>query len=203
MSFKRLSVILVSVALAAVLAACSEKTAEDTAPAQQESIAWMGYTEGMAKSKETGKPVMVDFFTTWCQVCKILDAETFTDKELIDLVNKNFIAIKVDAESSDTVTEGGKSMTKLELARSFSVSGYPTVWFIDSKGARVGILAGARTPEEYKSVINYFASGAQAKGVSYPDYMKSLMPAGHPATPDQEKAGQKDAGKNNTADRTK
>ncbi|HEX9859636.1 MAG TPA: thioredoxin fold domain-containing protein [Nitrospirota bacterium] len=203
MSFKRLTVILVSVALAAVLGACSEKTAEDTAPAQQEGIAWMGYTEGMAKAKETGKPVMVDFFTTWCQVCKVLDAQTFTDKELIELVNKNFIAVKVDAESSDTVTEGGKTMTKLELARSFSVSGYPTVWFIDSKGAKVGILAGARTPEEYKSVINYFASGAQAKGVSYPDYMKALMPAGHPAMPDQEETGQEDAGQKSTAEKTR
>ncbi|HLB25365.1 MAG TPA: hypothetical protein VJM83_03445, partial [Nitrospirota bacterium] len=53
------------------LAACQKKTAEkageQAAPPRTDAVSWVGYTEGMKKAKETGKPAMVDFYTTWCK----------------------------------------------------------------------------------------------------------------------------------------
>ncbi len=172
-----LVVLLAGLLITAGLAAC-EKTEEKVpgqAPGGQAGdITWMGYDEGMAKSKQDGKPVMVDFYTTWCKYCKLLDDTTYKDPEIVSLLNANFVCIKVDAEGTGNVTRDGKQMSQSELARSFNVQGYPTVWFFDEKGEAIGPLPGYSAPEDFKPVLTFITSGSYAKGIKYADYLESL-----------------------------
>jgi thioredoxin-related protein len=167
------------------LAACEKKTGTVSAPAGGEAgaINWMGFDEGMAKARQESKPVMVDFYTTWCKYCKMLDDTTYKDPEIASLLNSSFVSIKVDAESTDKVTHDGKEMTKAELAKAYGVQGYPTIWFFDEKGEKIGPLPGYSPPEDFKPVLTYISSGAYSKGVQYNDYVNSLKGAspGQPA----------------------
>jgi thioredoxin-related protein len=138
------------------------------------TIAWMGYTEGMQKAKETGKPVMVDFYTSWCKYCKMLDDTTYQDPGIVEIINKDFVAIKIDAEGSGKVVENGKEMTEKDLASAFKVSGYPTIWFFNQKQEKIAPLSGYRSPEDFKPVLTYITSGSYAKGIEYGDYLKSI-----------------------------
>jgi len=155
--------------------ACSKKVDEKTPSAKAAGIAWMGYTEGMEKSRSTGKPVMVDFFTTWCKYCVLLEDTTYKDPGIISTLNDNFIAIKVNAEGSAEVVEKGKKMTERDLAASYKVTGFPTIWFFDGKGAPIGPLPGYNSAADFKPVLDYISGGAYSKGVKFADYLKEVQ----------------------------
>jgi len=175
MKIRSILIAAVCFVLAVGLYACAEKKKEAPAGA---GINWMEYDAGMAKAKTDGKPIMVDFYTTWCKYCKLLDDTTYKDPEIISILNDGFVCIKVDAESQDKVTEKGNQMTKAELAGSFKVQGYPTIWFLNDKGEPIGPVPGYSGPEEFKPILTFITSGAQAKGVKYQDYLDSLKGSG-------------------------
>lgn len=178
MVLRRLVALTFCLTLVAGSFACSKKQEGASPSGGGGEIAWMGYTEGMAKASETGKPVMVDYYTSWCKYCKMLDETTYKDPEIISIINSSFIAIKVDAEGTDKVMEKGKEMTKAELAKAYNVTGFPTIWFFDEKGQPISPLPGYSAPEEFKPVLTFISSGSYSKGIKYADYLESLKGSG-------------------------
>ncbi len=76
------------------------------------------------RAEKEKKPVFVDFYTTWCTPCKMMDKDVFTDGALAKYYNDNFISYKVDCEKGN-----GKN-----LAMIYKVGNYPTLLFLDHKG---------------------------------------------------------------------
>ena len=169
-----------SVLIMVSFTACEKKAADKAgAPAATEAsqggINWMDYTAGMKKSQETGKPVMVDFYTSWCHFCKQLDETTYKDAGVVDVLNKDFVAIKINAEGASKLTDEGKEITEADLAKKMQVTGYPTIWFFDSKGMKIAPLAGYSPASDFKPILTYISSGSYAKGVKFQDYVKTLQ----------------------------
>ncbi len=79
-----------------------------------------------AAAKEN-KFVFVDFYTTWCLPCKLMDEEVFPDKAMGEFFQENFISYKVDAEKGNGIN----------LATIYNVSAFPTLLFLDEKGRTV------------------------------------------------------------------
>ncbi len=84
-------------------------------------------TDVLEAAEKEGKFVFVDFYTTWCLPCKVMDEEVFPDKELGDFFKENFISYKVNAEKDNGVN----------LATVYNVGAYPTLIFMDEKGTTV------------------------------------------------------------------
>ncbi len=76
------------------------------------------------QAEQTNKLVFVDFYTTWCTPCKMMDKDVFSDKAIGDFFSENFISYKVDAEKGNGIN----------LAVVYQVSAYPTLFFLDEKG---------------------------------------------------------------------
>ncbi len=93
------------------------------------------YAKSLSKAKELNKPIFIDFYTTWCMPCKLMDSEVFTQKPVSDFLNQNFINLKIDAERG----EGPK------LAKQFGVYGYPTFVYLDSNGKVIEQVTGSTT----------------------------------------------------------
>lgn len=70
------------------------------------------------------KLVFIDFYTSWCLPCQMMDDDVFSDRNIADFMNQNFINYKVDAEK-----ENGPL-----LALVYEVQAYPTMVFVNSKG---------------------------------------------------------------------
>lgn len=98
----------------------------------------------LQKSKAQHKPVFVDFYTTWCMPCKLMDEEVFSKKISADYLNKYFICYKVDAER-------GKGP---DLAAIYEVNAYPTTLFLDDKGVVLVRKEGATMHTELTKLGN-------------------------------------------------
>lgn len=119
-------------------------------------INWVSIEEAEKLTMETPKKIFVDVYTDWCGWCKRMDATTFTDEAVIDYVNEHFYAVKLNAESKENISLKGMNTNGIELARSFRVSAYPTIVFIDETFQRVTPVPGYRKAEEFRDILKQF-----------------------------------------------
>jgi thiol:disulfide interchange protein DsbD len=79
----------------------------------------------IATAKETGRPVVIDFWATWCKVCQVLDKKVWVDPAVI-AESQRFQSVKIDCTDMDAEMEA--------IWAEFQVGGLPTIAFIDSRG---------------------------------------------------------------------
>lgn len=82
------------------------------------------WQDALKKAKKENKILFVDVYATWCGPCKLLQKNTFPDKNLGDFFNQNFINLTFDGEIGD-----GKL-----LFNQYKLRGYPTLLFIHPDG---------------------------------------------------------------------
>ena len=67
-------------------------------------IHWKAWTENtLAKAKEENKLIIVSIGYSACHWCHVMEHESFEDNEVADIMNKDFISIKVDREERPDV----------------------------------------------------------------------------------------------------
>ncbi len=126
-----------------------------TAPVTPE-IKWHAYDEGLAKAKKEGKHIFIDFTAKWCGYCKKMDKTTFIEPEIVKLLNNDFVSVQVDGDSEKELNIDGYKVTEKNLSRlEYQVRGFPTFWFLDSQGARLGNLQGYQQTAALLGTLQY------------------------------------------------
>ncbi|HOP05953.1 MAG TPA: thioredoxin family protein [candidate division Zixibacteria bacterium] len=117
-------------------------------------INWMKYDEGLAAAKENGKHILANFTTGWCGFCKKMNKTTFVDPAIVAAINKDFVAVKIDGDSRDTLDIDGYKITERDLAKAvYRVGGYPTYWFLESDGTKLGALRGYQSSAQLAQAL--------------------------------------------------
>lgn len=65
-------------------------------------IHWVSFDQAVKLSAQHPKKIFIDVYTPWCGWCKKMDADTYTDPTVISYINKNYYAVRLDAETADT-----------------------------------------------------------------------------------------------------
>lgn len=95
----------------------------------QAQVNWLGFHQLDSVLAVESRPVFIDFYTDWCTYCKKMDQEVFTDAEVITELNKEFYAVRFNAETEeDTLFDGltwqkSSNQTIHSLAQLFNEKG--------------------------------------------------------------------------------
>ena len=86
--------------------------------------------EAFRRAREEDKPILVDVGAAWCHWCHVMDETTYRDREVVDLINRYFVAIKVDRDEMPDLDR------ELQLAVSLLTgeSGWPLTVFMTPGG---------------------------------------------------------------------
>jgi len=146
--------VLSAAAFALTVSFASVVRADDVPPpaASAEGVAFEpgtpAFADVLAKSKETGKPVFIDFTTDWCGWCKKLDKDTYAQASGADAM-KAFVNVRIDAEKGE-----GK-----DVAKRYGVKSYPTLVIVDATGDEVDRISGYMPPEPFLKEVARIQSG--------------------------------------------
>ncbi len=72
--------------------------------AQHQPIAWNGWgAEAFEKARLENKPVLLDIGAVWCHWCHVMDRESYENPATAEIINANFVAVKVDRDERPDV----------------------------------------------------------------------------------------------------
>ncbi len=116
----------------------------------QEKIEWMKFEDAVAANQKDPKMLIVDVYTDWCGWCKKMDALTFQDPKVIEYINSQFYAVKLNAEDTQrTFDFMGKKYSEAQMAAVMRVQSYPNFVIIDETLKNITQLPGYREPEQF------------------------------------------------------
>ena len=71
-------------------------------------VAWKPFDQGLQDASAGKKYGFVSVYTDWCGYCRKLETESLRDKAVTAELRKNFVSIKLNAESEESVTWKGR-----------------------------------------------------------------------------------------------
>ncbi|NOT37591.1 MAG: DUF255 domain-containing protein [Saprospiraceae bacterium] len=133
---------------------------------QSPTIKWISWEQMEQAQKKEKRKVVVDLYTDWCGWCKRMDATTFQDPELIMTINKNFYAVKFNAERKEDIlhkervfkfiAQGNRGYHELAAFITHNKLSYPTFVFLDETLNTIQALPGYREASVFNMIAQYF-----------------------------------------------
>lgn len=135
-----------------------------------QEINWVSIEKAVELQQKEPRKIIMDFYTKWCGPCKLLDRNTFKNKDVATYVNENFYAVKFNAEGKDEVNFNGKTFSNPsydparanrrnsahEFTRYMQVSGYPSIVFIDEDQNLLTKVVGYQSPQQLELYLKLF-----------------------------------------------
>ena len=126
-------------------------------------IKWDEYDKLNEVYKSNEKYVMLFFYADWCTYCKKMMNTTFKDQKVINLLNDNFISIKINGESDKPLSKIDKNITGTSLLRYYQITGFPTMIFLDKKGKPLTALPGYVESDIFINILKYIYTESYLK----------------------------------------
>ncbi len=111
----------------------------------------MSWEQVKAKAKAENKYIFMDCFTTWCGPCKYMSANIFPQEKVGDVINKNFISVAVQLDTTDNDNDFVKSWYQAghDIAKDYKIMAYPTYLYFSPDGKIVHRAVGSSPAEEF------------------------------------------------------
>lgn len=130
-------------------------------------IKWLTWEEAQAKNQKEPRKIIVDVYTQWCGWCKKMDKATFEEPNIAEYINKNYYAVKFDAEIKTDINfknkvykfvhAGNSGYHELAQEILFGRFSYPTIVFLDEQLNVIQPIQGYQEPSSLDKIMKYFA----------------------------------------------
>jgi len=136
-----------------------------------QEINWMSLEEALEAQKTAPKKIFIDAYTVWCGPCKMLDRNTFKNEDVVKYINKNYYAVKFNAQGDEEVTYKGKTYSNPgsdpaeaktrnanhQLSRVFGIRAFPTLVFLDEQSNVLAPIVGYKDAQGLELYLKMFA----------------------------------------------
>ncbi len=99
--------------------------------AMHQPIQWHEWgDDAFASARRENKPMLLDIGAVWCHWCHVMDRESYDDPEIAQIVNENFIAVKVDRDERPDID----SRYQIAVSALTGQGGWPLTAFLTPDG---------------------------------------------------------------------
>jgi len=124
-----------------MLSLCATVSSFAALPSAAATIEWhKRWAEAMAIAREQGKPVLLDFWATWCEPCRQMEARLWSRADVVALTSK-FVCIRIDVDDSP------------EIAQRYRAEALPAVVLSDPWGTEIARREGFSGVDEHLSLL--------------------------------------------------
>lgn len=158
--------------------------ASSSAQSNDKEIRWLTLSELEAAMKTEPRSVWIDFYTSWCGWCKVMDRKTYANPYVIKYMNEHFYSVRLDAEQKTPVVFRGKEYVYLtdQKVNQFAVAmmngqlTFPTGVFMEKGFGPPIAIPGYQDVGQMELMLRYLNEGAY-KTTQLPVYKKGFQPS--------------------------
>ena len=151
--------------------------------AQEPEVNWVTFEQAVELNKKTPKPFLIDIYTDWCGWCKRMDKTTYQNEILVQYINKNFHAVKLDGEQKEDITfkdytfkfkpSGRRGYNEFAAVLLNGKLSYPTTVFMNKEMELLDRVPGYLNEKIMEQVTSYFAD-EKYKTEKWEDFVKNF-----------------------------
>lgn len=125
-------------------------------------VKWIDFKTLQKLDSLEKRPLLIDIYTDWCGWCKVMDKNTYSNKNIASYINNNFYALKLNSEKDDSIyyrnklyrLKGKNNELAVELLQGRMA--YPSTVFVTKSGSPF-VVSGYLSPSEIEPYLVYFA----------------------------------------------
>lgn len=171
------AIVLICMMTSIIWSSCQAQTSEHAG----QKIKWMSFTQAVEANKKAPKKIFIDIYTGWCGWCKKMDNSTFLNDTVANYMNEKFYAVKLDAETKDTIIFNDHAFVYMpeNKANTLALSllngkmSYPTFVVMDEKVQLLSPIPGFQTVPQIMPILKYFGENIYLNQ-NWEDYSKTL-----------------------------
>ncbi|HZV48902.1 MAG TPA: DUF255 domain-containing protein [Candidatus Dormibacteraeota bacterium] len=92
-------------------------------PNRAHEIRWQPWSpEAFERARAEDRPILLAISAVWCHWCHVMDETTYSDQRVIDLVNREYVPIRVDND------------VRPDVNQRYNMGGWPTTAFLTPEG---------------------------------------------------------------------
>jgi thioredoxin-related protein len=145
------------------------------------SVLWTTLPEAERMARKRKRMIIIDVSTKWTGWSNLMDKNTYSRKRIIRYLNENFYAVRLDAESNDTITFNnvayvrnfGSTYHALAYSLLEGQMSFPSTVILDEDINEIFVIPGYMDANKMEVMLHFFSEKAYEKNIGFSQFEQS------------------------------